>query len=180
MTDAPRPGIAANAQVDVDNALISLSFDETLYSLDAAYGASYVFIERCYVLLDRPSEGEIRVTLTLKDRSGANEELLTAHAGEFANELLSCAWRERINEQNRLAIEATTMQAISGAAGQPSLDELEELDFSEEPFDDPLGIAMSWEDKYTKDKSAKKDAPDEPSADGADAAAALTTESESA
>ena len=29
-----------------------------------------------------------------------------------------------------------------------------DFDFSEEPFEDPLGIAMSWEEKYgKKDKS---------------------------
>ena len=42
------------------------------------------------------------------------------------------------------------MQAISGAMGPPSLDELEDFDFTEEPFEDPLGIAQSWEEKYTK------------------------------
>ena len=155
MTDTPPAGIAGNATIDVDGGSISLSFDEAMYSLEAAYGASYVFIERCYVLLDSPEASRIRVTLTLKEPETATEKLLIAYAGEFANELLSCAWRERINEQNRVAIEATTMQAIAGAAGQPSLDDLEDLDFTDEPFDDPLGIAMSWEDKYAKDK--KKD-----------------------
>ena len=43
--------------------------------------------------------------------------------------------------------------------GPPSLDDLAAFDFSEESFEDPLGIAMSWEDKYKKkpeDKGASK------------------------
>ena len=30
------------------------------------------------------------------------------------------------------------------------LSELEELELDDEPFDDPLGIAVSWEEKYGK------------------------------
>ena len=41
-------------------------------------------------------------------------------------------------------------QAFAGAMGPPSLTELEAFDFSDEPFDDPLGIAQSWEEKYKK------------------------------
>ena len=36
-----------------------------------------------------------------------------------------------------------------------TLDDLEDFDFTEEPFDDPLGIAQSWEEKYGK-KDKKK------------------------
>ncbi len=51
-----------------------------------------------------------------------------------------------------------TLQAIAGAMGPPSLEDLESFDFTDEAFEDPLGIAMSWEEKYKK-----KDEPgDEP------------------
>jgi hypothetical protein len=43
-----------------------------------------------------------------------------------------------------------TTQALAGAMGAPSLDELEKFDFSGETFDDPLGIALSWEEKHKK------------------------------
>jgi hypothetical protein len=47
--------------------------------------------------------------------------------------------------------------AIYGAAGPPGLDDLLAMDIGEESaFEDPLGIAMSWEEKYTKKKSAAK------------------------
>ena len=44
------------------------------------------------------------------------------------------------------------MQAIAGAMGEPSLDDLAAFDFSDEAFDDPLGIAQSWEEKHGKKK----------------------------
>ncbi|MEI8259300.1 MAG: hypothetical protein WCJ30_26835 [Deltaproteobacteria bacterium] len=47
-----------------------------------------------------------------------------------------------------------TSQAISAAMGPPSLDDLAAFDFGDESFEDPLGIAMSWEEKYKKKDAA--------------------------
>lgn len=129
---------------------VVLEFDETLYPKDAVYGASYVFIDRCYVHLDRSADQRIKVTLRAKKQALDSEAI----AGEFQNELLGQAWRRQIVEESRALIEAVTTRAIGGAAGPPGLDELLALDIGEaSAFDDPLGIAMSWEDKYLKKKS---------------------------
>lgn len=139
------------ASIDEDH--VSLVVDESIYPLDAVYGASYIFIDRCFVVIDRPAAGRLKVTLSAKQGEGT-EAVLRSMVGEFANELLACAWRQRITHENRATIEAVTMQALSGAMGPPSLDELADFDFSEDSFEDPLGIAASWEDKYKK-KSAE-------------------------
>jgi His-Xaa-Ser system protein HxsD len=137
------------AAADLAAGRACLEIDETLYPLEAVYGAAYVFIDRCYVLLDRPQPSRYRVTLAPKT-GNADAETLRALVGEFGNELLACAWRHRITQENRPLVEAVTMQAIAGAMGPPSLDDLAAFDFTQEPFEDPLGIAMSWEDKYKK------------------------------
>lgn len=142
------------ARVDVDGARAILDLDAGLYPLEAVYGAAYVFIDRCYVLLDRPAPAKLRIVLAPKNAAGAD---LRALAGELANELISAAWRHQITQENRAQIESVTMQAIAGAMGPATLDDLESFDFSDEAFEDPLGIAMSWEEKYAK---KKPDAPD--------------------
>lgn len=155
---SPVAGVPSSlVEVDLDDAAVQLRIDESIYPLEAAYSAAFTFIDRCFVFLDRPQEGALRVVLSTKDPAEGGEEALRALVGEFANELLACAWRGRITRDNRATIEAVTMQAMAGALGPPSLDELEEFDFTEEPFEDPLGIAMSWEEKYGK----KKPDPDE-------------------
>lgn len=148
---------------------VAVTLDESVYPLDAVYGASYTFIDRCYILLDRLPTGRIRVSLTPKKE--ASEEGLRAIFGELSNELLSCAWRSQIVRENRAVIEAVTMQALGGALGPPSLDDLKDFDFSEEPFEDPLGIGLSWEEKYKKKDPAKSES--------AEAAEAPAGESES-
>ncbi len=134
---------------DLAERSVSLLVDESLYPLEAVYGAAYVFLDRCYVLLDRPEPQRCRVTLAPK-AGDADEATLRAMAGELGNELLSCAWRHQITQANRATLEAVTMQALAGALGPPSLDDLKDFDFSEEPFEDPLGIGLSWEEKYKK------------------------------
>lgn len=135
---------------DLGDGAVTVVVDASMFPQAAVYAAAYVFIARCYVWLDRPDERSFRVVLTAKQATDADG--LRALAGELANELLASAWRREITRQNRGLIESVTMQAFGGAMGPPSLEELEAFDFTDEPFEDPLGIAQSWEEKYRKPK----------------------------
>lgn len=140
--------------VDATARSVSVTIDAELYPLQAVYGAAYIFIDRCYVFVDRPAPGRYRVTLAAK-QDVAETEALRAVVGEFANELLACAWRHQITQDNRIAIETVTVQAIAGAMGEPSLDDLADFDFTDEALDDPLGIAQSWEEKHGRPAPGK-------------------------
>lgn len=160
MSTSPIEGIPEElARIDLDEHRAIVDVDAGLYPVEALYGAAYVFIDRCYVFLDRPAPTTLRVVLTPK-APGADPATLRALVGELANELVSAAWRHQITLENRARIEAVTMQAIGGAMGPPSLDDLEGFDFSDEAFEDPLGIALSWEEKYAKKKPAEGEATD--------------------
>ena len=153
MPNAPIHGIPEDlARIDLDEHRAVVDLDAGLYPLEALYGAAYVFIDRCYVFLDRPETDRLRVVLSPKDPKAASEDDLRVLVGELANELVTAAWRHQITQENRAQIEAVTMWAVGGAMGPPSLDDLERFDFSEDAFEDPLGIAMSWEEKYAKKK----------------------------
>ncbi len=149
----------AVVSVDATERSVSVTLDAEIYPLQAVYGAAYIFIDRCYVFIDRPQPGRLRVTLAAKQ--DAEPEALRAVVGEFANELLSCAWRHQITLDNRVAIETVTVQAIAGAMGEPSLDDLADFDFTDEALDDPLGIAQSWEEKHGRPAPAKAESESE-------------------
>ena len=137
---------------DLEQGSARLSVDAAVYSLDALRAAAYVFLDRCYVFLTKPAENRFEVVLSPKDGK-TDEASLTAWVGELANELLATSWRMKIAEENRAVVETITSQAFAGALGPPSLDDLAQFDFGDEaPFEDPLGIAQSWEDKYGKKK----------------------------
>jgi len=152
-----------------DDGWVSLELDEDLYPLDAVRGAAYVFLERSYLFLERAGDRRLRVRVKAKIGDTA------ALAGELENEALAQAYRRRIAADNRALIESITSRAIAGAAGPPGLDDLLAMDIgAETAFDDPLGIAMSWEEKYTKKKSDKEpalEAPAEPSSEASTQAA---------
>lgn len=135
-------------QTKKTDAAVEVEFDEGLYPKDAIFGAAYIFIDRCYVYVDRKSATRLSVSLTPKEPGSQD---LDALAGEFANELLGQAWRRMITDENRQLIEQVSTLALGGAAGPTGLDELMDMDIGDETaFDDPLGIALSWEEKYKK------------------------------
>lgn len=155
-------------EVDLSDGAAVVTLDTSLYPLEAIYGATYVLIDRAYVLLDRPAPERIRATVMAKTAETTAAEL-HALVGELANELLACAYRQQLTAQNRVLVETVTMQAMAGAMGAPSLDDLADFDFTDDALDDPLGIAQSWEERHGKKplESAAADA-DEPAEGGPD------------
>jgi len=132
---------------------ISFDIDETVYPLEALYGASYLFLDKCFVFLSRPSPQAVSVRLTLRDAGSPAE--LDRLAGEFANELLSQVARLRLTQATARIREYYTAAALRAAASAPSVDDLlAELE-AEELLEDPLEIMVPWEEKH----GAKTDDP---------------------
>lgn len=147
---------------------VVLSADTRAYPKDAVLSAAYAFVGRCYVLLDVGEADTLSVSLT--GRTALAEDGLRALGGEFGNELLAQTMRQRIVAQHAPLIGQIVGRAVAGARPRPAatpppavepepafdLSELEALELDDEPFDDPMGIAMSWEDKYGKERKGGK------------------------
>jgi His-Xaa-Ser system protein HxsD len=127
---------------------VELSFEESIYPRDAVFGAAYVLLDRAYVHLDRDGT---RLVVSVRPKPGV-ELVASCVAGELENEALAQSWRRAILEESRPLVESLTTRALAGAAGPPGLDDLLEDNLGDgaDAFDDPLGIAVSWEDKYGK------------------------------
>jgi His-Xaa-Ser system protein HxsD len=130
---------------------LTLSLDSGLYPRDVVYAAAYVFLDRAYVLLDRDGA---RLLIHLRGKQPLDEAVLRAMAGEFGNELLAQALRQRVARANQRIIEDVTALAISGAAGperRPAAAESVMIDMDDPGddgfLDDPLSIATPWEKK---------------------------------
>ncbi len=138
-------------QVSVEGGCAIMHLDRALYPMDAIYGASYAFIDRCFVRLDAPDAEHVAVVLQM--RQGADEQVLRKLVGEFGNELLTQIWRQRVFESNRPLVEAMANRALRGAMGTSAFADL--AGFDSDGFDDPLGIAIPWEEKYGQPTGAK-------------------------
>lgn len=128
---------------ELEDRRVRFPIDEGLFPLDAIYGAAYLFVDRCYVFLDRPADGQVEVQLRAK--GDADEATLEALAGEFANELLNQALRIRVGDSTRKIREYTMAKAFFSQSQTSSIDALlAELD-AEELDEDPLEIEVPWE-----------------------------------
>jgi len=116
-----------------------IKVDIKIYPLEAIYGAAYVFVDRAYIFLDNPKKGMIEVSL--KPKEGLNAKKSASLAGEFNNELLNYTLRLSLAKYNKKIREYIIERALYASVQsdeQPLDNELE----------DPLGIAVPWEEKY--------------------------------
>ncbi len=138
----------------LDDLSVAITLPADTHPTNVVQGAAVSFIDRCYVLLDRPSPEAIRVTLCAKEAVDG-EDTLTKLADAFEARLRSSDLYHRVAEDNRILTEAVVAQAFGAAqatAAAPGLDELEAFDFSDDAFDDPLGIAQTWEETHGRPK----------------------------
>jgi len=167
--DKIKPSISKKKSID-------LVFDSKIYPLEAIYIASYIFIDNFYIFLDGDPNSKIKVKLTPKTNNSSSNQNLNNTKEEFLNELLNCTLRYRISKENKNLREFILGTALLGSVGKlnPSEDffederslakELEQLQAADEiisdenedengvVFDDPLGIAVPWEEKFKNNK----------------------------
>jgi His-Xaa-Ser system protein HxsD len=126
---------------------VSWTFRTATYPLDAVYGAAYVFLDRAYVYLDRPDKA--RILVVLRGKADLDKAGLEALAGDFAAELLHQVMRIKVAERTGAVRELLLGRAMLavGAADAPGV-ELDLPGSDADYLDDPLGIAVPWEEKY--------------------------------
>ena len=118
-----------------------------LYPLEVIYGASYQFIDRCYVRLEQADDGQIAIIIKPKPDSKLDGAAL---AGEFQNELLNQAYRRKIAVRTGKVRDMVVQRALYSAV--PAQGSMEDMDGDDLDFlDDPLGIAVPWEEKFDTD-----------------------------
>lgn len=165
-------------QVDVAANSIQWTINPKVYPLEVVYQAAFVFIDRAYMLLDYDAAGNILVTLKGKAtlKKAELEALQGEFANELLNQAVRRTL-SRQNRRLRELIVAKALFAagrpqelreIMGAvspnrapgggpaprpwdeATQEEQDELDRLlaEIEQDFADDPMGIAVPWDEKY--------------------------------
>ncbi|MBL7130721.1 MAG: His-Xaa-Ser system protein HxsD, partial [Candidatus Omnitrophica bacterium] len=116
----------------------------------AIYGACYVFIDRAYIFLDGDSKKEIKIYIKGKRKFPLQK--LKRLVGEFQNELLNYALREKIGKNTRKIREYIVGKALFSAHDVLPEEKEKKYDYQK----DPLGIAIPWEEKHGKHKRKVK------------------------
>ena len=150
------------------DAAVVIKINSKIYPLHTVYSASYVFLDRCYIMLDGDPEKEILVELRLKKDSNLELGVL---AREFFNELLNYAFYEEQSRKNAPLRNTLLRAALLSNIGVQEFEseeekcneDLEDADWSEiedledEEFEDPEGVAVPWEEKYGENSQKEEE-----------------------
>ncbi len=140
------------------------------YSIEAVYGAAYLFFDKLYLFLEEEGKNKIKITIKKKDNIKEDVKKLK---DEFLNELLSSSIRIVISKKNRRIREYVIVKALTSSLSRESNQYKEKDVFSEnkekdvfseefkktanEEWDgDTEGISMTWEEKYLGEKDVSK------------------------
>ena len=116
--------------------------DESIFPIEAIFGAAYLFVDHSYIFFSRSGDQKIQMTIKKKTSDGSSLEDVV---GEFSNELLNQVLRFRLAESTSKIREYYMARAFLSHPAQSSIDSLlAELD-AEELEDDDLEIAVPWE-----------------------------------
>jgi His-Xaa-Ser system protein HxsD len=142
------------SKIQATKNLVSFQVDERIFPRSVVVGAAYMFIDRCYVQLARAPKKF--VVVSLKGKKKISKQRLDLLVGEFENELLHQLVRSKVSEKTDSLREVIVGRALLSAepvmqdagvdSGESETDQ--ELDY----LDDPLGIAVPWEEKYGDEK----------------------------
>jgi His-Xaa-Ser system protein HxsD len=141
-------------EIDEKNNRIIFSLNPDYYSIEAIYAAAYVFIDKAYIYLDGDPKKEIIVFLKGKEKLGKKE--LENLKGEFLNELLDYLLRVQISQRNQKIREYIVGSVLLSALPQSSFSDQDDLGEAGDWQNDPLGIAVPWEEKDQEKKIKKK------------------------
>lgn len=132
---------------------MKIVLSKNLYPMEAIINTSYFFLDRCYISLDEDSN-KASITVSLKSKKRETKKSEEKLKDEFMNELLNCSLRYQISRNNKKVREYIIGRALYTPFTNSEFDLLEdnkELDYQ----DDPLGIAIPWEEKYGKKNNEK-------------------------
>jgi His-Xaa-Ser system protein HxsD len=151
-----------NLEEDKKSSSIKIKVNLREYPRDTFYLAAYSFLDRVYISLGKSSSetladgtkvNTVIVELEPKDKTQATQEELVLLKKEFLNELLYATIRNNLSKKNKSIREAIVAQALFSAVGGfeevCACEDNDEENGTSGIDNDPLGIGLPWEDKYS-------------------------------
>lgn len=123
---------------------ISWDVDEQQVPVPALLHAAYRFIDRCYVAVEAAGETTLRVTLVARDQV-ADEQAWDRLVDDFEDQVAGEVLVYRVEASDIGTMEFVMAQALAETGGLGGAG-----DASEDALEDPLGIAMSWEQRHER------------------------------
>ena len=124
-----------------------VSVDLKIYSLEAVYGAAYLFLDKAYFYLEESPKSKIKVNIKGKEK--LTEKKLENLKDEFLNELVNSDLRDRISKSNKKIREYILGRVMVSSLEQDSYKHLHkhQCEFQEYPKEiQSNGVGWSEDD----------------------------------
>ena len=135
-----------NMTIDRSKGTVTVNVNSRIHSLDSVIAASYIFIDKAYVILDGEPGEEIVVRLNAKDKKA---DLLKL-GRSFNNELINYSFYA-VQTARTLPVRAAMIQRAFLTQNEKGAEEKKSVK-AKGYREDPYGIAIPWEKKYGKKK----------------------------
>jgi His-Xaa-Ser system protein HxsD len=132
-----------------------IKVNPNIYPIEAVLSASFKFIDKLYIFLEMHPKKPC-IMIHLKAKKAIYKRRLESLKGCFVNELLHCALRLTINKNTKKIREYIIGRALYSSLPTNDLSNIEVSGNGQDYLDDPLGIAIPWEDKYGKKNARDK------------------------
>ena len=139
--------------VNTNKQTVEAEIDENIFPREVITAAAYVYLDSCYIRLERASKKKVKVYIRSKKKVSAAK--LKSLAGDFENEVLHQLLRYQLAEKTQKLREIIVGRALLSAqvqVTQPGSESFQAEDEDPDYLQDPLGIAVPWEEKYGDSK----------------------------
>jgi His-Xaa-Ser system protein HxsD len=135
---------------------ICFTVNTNIFPLDVIKATCYIFLDRIYIFI----EGDLpKLTVYMKGKKSFKRKDLEKIVCKFNNELINNSYRKDIAKNNKKYREMLISQALFGANPDEvdnliiNMDQNDKQDDKQDYLDDPLQIAVPWEEKYGKSRT---------------------------
>ena len=166
-------------ELSEDGGYSTININPKLFPLSVAYSAAYTLLEKAYITFDGDPEEEIKVKISFREESENTKKNLEKISKEFHNNLINenanrldsnkkeylraLLLKKSFTEINLEALEESVGKdkeiQEANESGQEEEPVFTEEDFDDEleedfEFEDPDGIAVPWDEKYSDEKES--------------------------
>lgn len=131
----------------------NIKLDSDIYSKEIIALSVSKFLDAAHFILQSVKPDKIMVKVS-PDRAVFDRKKFTR---DFYNELAHNLIRKKISEDNKSLREAIVFRALFSALGPEAEKSLKLTEKQNDYLDDPLDIAVPWEEKYGKKRKIKSE-----------------------
>jgi len=136
----------------IKKGIIRMNLNSQCYPLESIFATCIGRLEDFYFYLDKSKKGSTIVEIRSKSKN-LGEKKLKKIAGEFLNDLAENVLRFKISQRNKKIREYIVKEALFFSKPYQEMDKVKPAQDSDLVYkEDPLGIAIPWEEREEKSK----------------------------